>query len=161
MSYADALNRVIDEVVAPGAAAVDASATFPDRQIDALAEAGLLSLTIPAEYGGGGESLRAAAHVISELGAVCGSTAMVVTMHYAATAALGAAEVKEALTAIASERHLATLAFSEAGSHSHFWAPLSSAVADGGGVRLDATQELGDLGLPRRPLRLVEPAGAC
>jgi isovaleryl-CoA dehydrogenase len=53
MSYADALARVIEEVVAPGAAEVDTLAAFPDRQIGALAEAGLLALTVPAELGGG------------------------------------------------------------------------------------------------------------
>jgi alkylation response protein AidB-like acyl-CoA dehydrogenase len=63
---------------------------------------------------------------------------MVVTMHYAATAALVAGGVEGALAAIAAGRHLSTLAFSEFGSRSHFWAPLSTAAADGGEVRLDA-----------------------
>jgi isovaleryl-CoA dehydrogenase len=78
--------------------------------------------------------------VTRELGSVCGSTAMVVTMHYAAVAAMTAAEDKETLTAIAAGEHLSTLAFSEKGSRSHFWAPLSSAVLldDGQTVRLDA-----------------------
>jgi isovaleryl-CoA dehydrogenase len=140
MPYQDALARVIEEVVAPGAAEVDASAVFPRRQISALAEAGLLALTLPSEFGGGGAGLRAAAQVVRELGAVCGSTAMVVTMHYAATAALVAGEMKEALDAIAGGRHLSTLAFSETGSRSHFWAPLSSATADGDEVRLNASK---------------------
>jgi alkylation response protein AidB-like acyl-CoA dehydrogenase len=48
---------------------------------------------------------------------------------------LGAASVRRE---IAAGRHLSTLAFSEAGSRSHFWAPLSTATADGDGVRLDA-----------------------
>src|SRR5438552_5470641 len=84
MSYQDALARVIDEVIAPGAAHVDRAGEFPGRQVAALGGAGLLRLTIPAEFGGGGEGLRAATHVTRELGAACGSTAMIVTMHYAA-----------------------------------------------------------------------------
>jgi isovaleryl-CoA dehydrogenase len=41
---------------------------------------------------------------------------------------------------VAEGRHLTTLAFSETGSRSHFWAPLSSATADGDTVRLEASK---------------------
>ncbi len=141
-SYLDALKRVVDEVVAPGAASVDADGAFPRAQLDALGAAGILALTVPAEYGGGGAGLREAAVVVRELGAVCGSTAMVVTMHYAAVAGLVAAGDKDTLVAIAAGTHLSTLAFSEAGSRSHFWAPMSTAVLLPGGatVRLDASK---------------------
>jgi alkylation response protein AidB-like acyl-CoA dehydrogenase len=140
-SYRDALDRVITEVVAPGADEVDKTGGFPHRQVDALAAAGLLALTVPAEFGGAGAGLREAAGVVHELGGVCGSTAMVVTMHFAATAALAAACVKDPLTDIAAGRHLSTLAFSESGSRSHFWAPLGTATAGkDGGVLLDASK---------------------
>jgi alkylation response protein AidB-like acyl-CoA dehydrogenase len=141
MPYQDELARVIEEVIEPAAAEVDRDAAFPRKQVAALADAGLLALTVPASFGGGGEGLRAAAHVTSQIGAVCGSTAMVATMHYAATAALAAAGGAEVLTAIAAGRHLSTLAFSEPGSRSHFWAPLGTAAAAGDAgdeVRLDA-----------------------
>jgi len=72
---------------------------------------------------------------------------MIVTMHYAATAALVAGNAGnpgsagEALAEIAAGRHLSTLAFSETGSRSHFWAPLGTASAEGdGAVRLDASK---------------------
>jgi alkylation response protein AidB-like acyl-CoA dehydrogenase len=148
-SYNDALLRVIKEVVAPGAAAVDTTGTFPQAQLEALGAAGLLALTVPAEFGGAGGGPREAAWVIRELGAACGSTAMVLTMHYSATAALVAGGDKQTLTAIAGGRHLSTLAFSETGSRSHFWAPMSTAVRDDAGsgsadgqpvVRLDAAK---------------------
>lgn len=141
-SYRDALLRVINEVVAPGATEVDASAKFPRVQIDALGAAGILGLTVPVDCGGGGAGLRAAADVVRELGSVCASTAMVVTMHYAAVAALTAAGHKETLTAIAAGTHLSTLAFSETGSRSHFWVPMSTAALtdDGASVRLDASK---------------------
>jgi alkylation response protein AidB-like acyl-CoA dehydrogenase len=45
---------------------------------------------------------------------------------------------REVRQAIAEGRHLSTLAFSEAGSRSHFWAPLSTASGQNGEVRLDA-----------------------
>ena len=139
-SYLDALKQVIDEVVAPGAASVDADGAFPRAQLDALGAAGLLALTVPASCGGGGAGLREAAVVTRELGSVCGSTAMVVAMHYSAVAGLVAADDKDTLVAIAAGTHLSTLAFSEVGSRSHFWAPMSTAVLtpDGETVRLDA-----------------------
>jgi isovaleryl-CoA dehydrogenase len=139
--FRDPLQRVIDEVVAPGAAAVDASGEFPRAAVDALGAAGLLALTVPAEYGGGG-GLREAAEVVRELGSVCGSTAMIVTMHYSGVAALVAGADKDTLTEIADGRHLTTLAFSETGSRSHFWAPMSTAALspDGATVRLDASK---------------------
>src|SRR5580693_2054252 len=141
-SYLDALKRVIDEVVAPGAASVDGDGAFPRAQLDALGAAGILALTVPAEFGGGGAGLREAAVVTRELGSVCGSTAMVVAMHYSAVAGLAAAGDKDTLVAIAAGTHLSTLAFSEVGSRSHFWAPMSTAVLapDGATVRLDASK---------------------
>ncbi|HSZ39713.1 MAG TPA: acyl-CoA dehydrogenase family protein [Trebonia sp.] len=143
--YRDALGRVIEEVIAPGAADVDVSGRFPREQIEALGDGGLLGLTVPAEFGGGGAGPRDAAIVIRELGMACGSTAMVMAMHYSAAAALTAAGAKDILTEIATGRHLSTLAFSETGSRSHFWVPLGTATAadadggtDGDTVRLDA-----------------------
>src|SRR4029079_19479201 len=45
--------------------------------------------------------------------------------------------LERVLTAMASGRHLSTLAFSEAGSRSHFWSPVSRAESlDGKGARL-------------------------
>ena len=141
-SYLDVLRQVIDEVVAPGAASVDADGVFPRAQLDALGAAGILALTVPASCAGGGGGLREAAVVVRELGSVCGSTAMVVAMHYSAVAGLVAAGDKDTLVAIAGGTHLSTLAFSEAGSRSHFWAPMSTAVLtrDGDTVRLDAAK---------------------
>jgi isovaleryl-CoA dehydrogenase len=139
MGFNDALTRVITEVVAPAAAEVDRTGAFPRRQIEALEEAGILALTVPAKLGGGGGSLRDASAVVRELGAVCGSTAMIVTMHFSAVAALLAGGGQEAVLRESAEGdHLSTLAFSEVGSRSHFWAPVSTAALVDGHVRLDA-----------------------
>ena len=138
MTTTDALTRVITDVIAPAAAEVDRTGAFPRRQLQALQQAGLLGLTVPEAFGGGGGGVPEAAAVVRELGAVCSSTAMIVTMHYSATAALVATDRAQVLTEIAAGRHLSTLAFSEFGSRSHFWAPVSSATQEGGDVRLDA-----------------------
>jgi isovaleryl-CoA dehydrogenase len=146
--YAAALERVIQEVVAPGAVDTDRAGAYPRAAVEALGAAGLLGLMSAPEAGGRGESLAAGAHVIENLARACGSTAMVVLMHYAATAVIEAYGPLPARRAIAAGSHVSTLAFSEAGSRSHFWAPLSTATAGGGGdgdgdgdgdtVRLDA-----------------------
>jgi alkylation response protein AidB-like acyl-CoA dehydrogenase len=53
-------------------------------------------------------------------------------------AARPGATVAQTLKDIAAGRHLSTLAFSEAGSRSHFWTPVSRAHRNGAGVRVTA-----------------------
>ncbi|HMA36979.1 MAG TPA: acyl-CoA dehydrogenase family protein [Chloroflexia bacterium] len=139
-AYLDALDTIIAGVVAPAAAEIDQTGAFPRAAIAALGQAGLLGLISAPAVGGLGQGPRAAALVVERLAAACGSTAMVVCMHYAATAVIEAHGAPEVRVAIAAGRHLATLAFSEAGSRSHFWAPVSTATAaaSDGPVRLDA-----------------------
>ncbi len=138
--WKDALERVITDVVAPDAERVDTQGTFPSASIGALGDAGLLGLTSAAAIGGGGGNLAAAAHVVERLAASCGSTAMIMMMHYTATVAIEAYGPEEVRRAIASGGHLSTLAFSEAGSRSHLWATQSTAAQSGEGaeVSLDA-----------------------
>jgi alkylation response protein AidB-like acyl-CoA dehydrogenase len=134
-----AVTAVIDRVIAPSAAEVDRTGSFPRRGVEALGGAGLLGLVSATEVGGGGAGLAAAAAVIERLARACGSTAMVTLMHYAAMAIIEAHGPERVRSEIAAGRHLTTLAFSESGSRSHFWAPLSTATADGAGpVRLEA-----------------------
>jgi alkylation response protein AidB-like acyl-CoA dehydrogenase len=136
-TYVDNLARAIDEAVAPSALDVDAKGRFPTESIEALRSEGILGLTMPAALGGGGASLADAVAVVSRLAEVCGSTAMVVLMHYAASAVLAGHGDEKVTRAIAEGRHLSTLAFSEVGSRHHFWSPISTATAVGEGVRLD------------------------
>jgi alkylation response protein AidB-like acyl-CoA dehydrogenase len=137
-SYPEVLHRLTEEVIAPRAAEVDRKGEFPRAALDALGEAGLLGLISATEVGGLGQGHRAATEVVERLATACASTAMVVCMHYAATAVIEAHGPREVREAIARGQHLTTLAFSEAGSRSHFWAPLGTAATVGDEVRLDA-----------------------
>ncbi|MGI8684620.1 MAG: acyl-CoA dehydrogenase family protein [Acidimicrobiales bacterium] len=137
-AHLDALAPVIADVVAPAAAEIDRTGSYPRAGLDALGAAGLLGLVSAEDVGGLGLGHRAAAEVIEQLAGACASTAMVVTMHYAAATVLEANGPKEVRQDVAAGNVVATLAFSEAGSRSHFWAPLSTAVAENGGFRLDA-----------------------
>lgn len=138
---ADRATAVAGTELAPRAAAVDRDAAFPRESIDALGAAGLLGLNVPQAYGGLGEGLRTAAAVIDALAQRCPSTAMVYLMHLCGIACYAAAPDKTTalLREAAAGRHLSTLAFSEKGSRSHFWAPISRAESAGaGGVAITA-----------------------
>lgn len=137
-SYLETLERLITETIAPAAIEVDQAGTYPQASIDALAQAGLLGLISAKEVGGHGEAHRAATLVVEQIGKYCASTAMIVCMHYAATAVIEAHGPRDVREAIAAGTHVTTLAFSEVGSRSHFWAPTSTATAAGEKIRLDA-----------------------
>jgi isovaleryl-CoA dehydrogenase len=136
----ETLDEVIRTVVDPAAADVDRNGVFPRAAVTALGERGVLGLLSSIEVGGGGGSLADAAGVVRRLANSCASTAMVVCMHYSATAAIEAHGSLDVRRAIAAGRHLSTLAFSETGSRSQFWAPLGTARADGDAVVLDASK---------------------
>ena len=78
----DAAHRVANEVAAVHAADVDRSARFPSETIDALRDEGILSAAVPSAYGGAGCSLRELAHLCSTVSQACGSSGMVLAMHY-------------------------------------------------------------------------------
>ncbi len=137
-SALDTLEPIVQSVIAPSAASVDQAGEFPSAGLAALGSAGLLGLTVATEHGGMGLGLDAAALVVERLARACASTAMVVCMHYSGTAVLNAHAGPQVLRDVADGKHLSTLAFSEAGSRSHFWAPMSSATLDTGSVVLDA-----------------------
>jgi len=132
---------IAEKDLAPRAAAVDRDAAFPTESIAALGAGGLLGLNVPQAYGGLGEGLRTAAAVIDALAQRCPSTAMVYLMHLCGIACYAAVPDKTGalLRQAAAGRHLSTLAFSEQGSRSHFWAPISRAqTAGAGGVTISA-----------------------
>jgi len=134
---------VADAHIRPHAATTDRDSAFPSQSIAALRESGLLGLTIPPAYGGLGHGLRTMAAIIDAVAQRCPSTAMVYLMHLCGVACYAAAPGKTAplLRRAAAGRHLSTLAFSEKGSRSHFWAPVSRATDAGtGGVHLNASK---------------------
>lgn len=120
------------------AAAVDSGASFPAATLRALREHGFLGLVSAPAVGGGGASFRPAVDVVERIGRECGSSAMVLCMHYCAVAVIEAHAEESVRKRVAKGELLATLAFSEAGSRSHFWAPLSTAKKERDAVVLEA-----------------------
>ena len=131
-------------MLAPSAGQNDKAGRFSTEAVASLGESGLLGLMLPADVGGSGLGPRTLAAVIATLAEADASVAMVYLMHILGATAISAARpsatqaVTPILQEIAAGRHLSTLAFSEAGSRSHFWAPVSRAHRNGNGVRISA-----------------------
>jgi alkylation response protein AidB-like acyl-CoA dehydrogenase len=135
---------IASRVLAPSAAQNDKAGQFSTEAVASLGDSGLLGLMLPADVGGSGLGPRTFAAVIATLAEADASVAMVYLMHVLGATVMSAARpgANQAVTPILHEisagRHLSTLAFSEAGSRSHFWAPTSRAQRNGNGVRISA-----------------------
>jgi alkylation response protein AidB-like acyl-CoA dehydrogenase len=131
-----------NETLARHADDVDQRGRWPAESVAALGRAGLFGLTVPRSAGGAEEGPSTFAAVTRLLARRCASTAMIYLMNACATQIIAAAQAfprrEQVLRDIAGGRHLTTLAFSEKGSRSHFWAPVSQAVAAGDTHRLSA-----------------------
>jgi alkylation response protein AidB-like acyl-CoA dehydrogenase len=140
--WIDKAEDLAREVLVYHADDVDRQARWPGESLAALGESGLLGLTVSSADGGIGEGARTFASVTRTLAERCASTAMIYLMHVCATQAIAAAQTfplrETLLRSVAAGRHLSTLAFSEKGSRSHFWAPVSQAVIAGDSHRLSA-----------------------
>jgi alkylation response protein AidB-like acyl-CoA dehydrogenase len=134
--------EIAERVLVPAAGQNDKAGRFSTEAIDALGKVGLLGLMLPAEHGGSGLGPRTFAAVAATLAEADASVAMVYVMHVLAAATIAAARpgsaVAPVLKDIGAGRHLSTLAFSEAGSRSHFWAPVSRARRNSGSVSITA-----------------------
>lgn len=140
VSYAEAVEQIAGDLVEPSAAEIDRAGDFPRAALAALGDAGLLGLISASDVGGMAEGPRAASAVVERLARSCGSTAMVVMMHYAATAVIEQHGPRVVREAIAAGTHVTTLAFSEHGSRGHFWAPVGTAAAVNGQIQLSASK---------------------
>ena len=121
----------------PRADAIDESATFSKENFDAFAEAGLLGLRIPTEYGGMGADVLSAVMVIERLSRACGSTGMCFKMHSESTESIwrlaSEEQIERFVKPIAQGKRITTTAIAEVGTGSHTWSLQSSikAIEDG------------------------------
>jgi alkylation response protein AidB-like acyl-CoA dehydrogenase len=137
-----AAREIADNVLAPTASQNDKQGRFSTEAVESLGKGGLLGLMLPSEFGGASLGPRTFAGVTATLATADASAAMVYLMHVCAAATIAAARsgasVGTTLKEIAAGQVLATLAFSEAGSRSHFWAPVSRATHKEAAVTLTA-----------------------
>jgi alkylation response protein AidB-like acyl-CoA dehydrogenase len=137
--------EIAEATITPAAHDLDRAGSFPADGIAALRVAGLLALNVPTSFGGSGLGPGAFAEVTAVLAEADPSVAMVYMMHICASEVIVAGAratrspvLEAALKDMSRGKHLTTLAFSEAGSRSHFWAPLSRASRTASGVLLNA-----------------------
>ena len=142
MTYLHTLETIVTNTIAPAAQATDRDSAFPRAAIQALGKAGLLGLVSAKDVGGMGLGLGEAAQVIERISKACPSTAMVVTMHYCGTTVIEKLGNDATRRDIAAGKHLTTLAWSDTGSRSHFWAPVGSARLEGSDAILDGSKTM-------------------
>jgi alkylation response protein AidB-like acyl-CoA dehydrogenase len=144
VALAERAAEIARDVCARHAGEVDAKARFPRESLDALAKAGFWGLCVPTAFGGQGAGPAEFCAVVEELAQGCASTAMVYVMHVTAAQSIAASTTlagKDALLRdVAAGRHLTTLAFSEKGSRSQFWAPVSRLTPKGRDFTTDAAK---------------------
>lgn len=78
----DEARRVGSTVAAKFAAEVDRDGRFPSETLTALRESKLLSAAVPKELGGAGCTLRELSEICAGVSQGCGSSGMVLAMHY-------------------------------------------------------------------------------
>jgi len=80
-AFRASVREIADGVVMALAEEVDREHRFPEESVEAAAEAGLLGILIPEEYGGAGLDALAFTLCIEELARACASTSVIVDVH--------------------------------------------------------------------------------
>lgn len=77
----DLTSEIADKELAPRASGDEDTARYPGEAFTVLGEAGLLGLSYPAEFGGGGQPYEVYLQVLEELGARWAAVAVAVSVH--------------------------------------------------------------------------------
>jgi alkylation response protein AidB-like acyl-CoA dehydrogenase len=112
----ECLEQVLVDTIIPGAGEVDRLGRFPRESIHALGEAGILGMLSDPRVGGGGAGYAIAVQVIEGIARHCASTAVLTATHFAATLVIDRHGPRGIHRAIASGRHLSTLALNDLGA---------------------------------------------
>ena len=132
----DTVRRFALERVAPVAEELDREKRFPYEIVAELAELGLMGMTIPEEYGGGGTDTLSYAICIEELTRIDSSVAITVAAHHSLGTMpiylFGSEEQKRRwLPALASGERLAAFGLTEANAGSDAGATRTTARLEG------------------------------
>jgi acyl-CoA dehydrogenase len=144
-SFRDGVRELAQAVALPLAAEVDRDHRFPKEAVTAAAEAGLLGVLIPREYGGLGLDALAFTLCIDEFARACASTSVIVDVHTSVGSEpillFGTEEQKRRwLPRLASGELLGAFALTEPASGSDAASLTTSARRNGDGYVLNGTK---------------------
>ena len=139
------MRELAQGVVRPLATGIDREHRFPEESVRAAAEAGLLGVLIPREYGGVGLDALAFAICIEELAQACASTSVIVDVHTSVGSEpillFGTEEQKRKwLPRLASGELLGAFALTEPASGSDAASLTTSVSRHGNGYVLNGTK---------------------
>jgi alkylation response protein AidB-like acyl-CoA dehydrogenase len=139
-----AVRELADDKIAPRAAEIDETETFPHDVYDALVRAGFHAVHIPEEYGGAGADAISACIVVEEVARACASSALIPAVNKLGTQPVilsGSAELKkQVLTPVASGEAMFSYALSEREAGSDAASMRTRAVLDGDQWVLNGTK---------------------
>jgi alkylation response protein AidB-like acyl-CoA dehydrogenase len=140
----DAVRTLARERVAPRAAEIDRSATFPEDLRALLAEQGILGLPFPERFGGLGADLLTVCLAIEALSAACATTGLILAVQELGALPLLLAGTEEQLErfvpGLAAGRDLIAFALTEADAGSDAAAIRTRAIRDGDGYVISGTK---------------------
>ena len=141
----DTVRQFALEKIAPVAEELDREKRFPYELVAELADIGLMGMTIPEEYGGGGTDTLSYAIAVEELTRIDSSVAITVAAHHSLGTLpiyyFGTEEQKRQwLPDLASGRALAAFELTEANDGSDAGATRTTATLDGGEWVVDGSK---------------------
>lgn len=141
----ETVTRVVARDVAPLSQQVDRDCMWPAHSMAAFAEAGLMGLHVPANFGGHGQGLVALSQLTEIIGKACPSSALCFGMHCVGSAVIAAKATErqqnEYLRPIAAGKHITTLALSETGSGAHLYLPQTQLVRQQDNFQINGTKQ--------------------
>lgn len=144
-AWRDEVRRFVETRLQPLDAGIEESGVLPPPAVEAMAAFGLFGLNTPADYGGGGRDMLAAALATEQLGRahIAFYYTSGVNLHIGSKAielAGTEAQRRRWLPELASGRRIAAFALTEAEAGSDAAAVAATAVRDGEGYRLNGTK---------------------
>ncbi len=140
----ESVRRLVEDKIAPHAAAVDESAQFPAEALAALVASDFHAVHIPDEYGGAGADAVSSCIVIEEVARGCASASLIPAVNKLGTMGIllsGSEELKQRyLPEVASGEAMFSYALSEPEAGSDAAAMRCRAVPDGDGWLLDGVK---------------------